>query len=87
MITAGVIGVRVGTGAPETQVGHILDANLYFDPSSSTITCATPAALVTTPTAYDLESLMTHELGHTLGFSHSAVLNVMMYPFAPAPGT
>jgi hypothetical protein len=87
VITADVIGVQVGTGAPATQVGQILDADIYFDPSSSTITFATPAALATTPTAYDFESLMTHELGHTLGFSHSAVLNAMMYPFAPAPGT
>ena len=87
VITADVIGVQVGTGVPATQVGQILDADIYFDPSSSTITFATPAALATTPTAYDFESLMTHELGHTLGFSHSAVLNAMMYPFAPAPGT
>ena len=87
VITADVIGVQVGTGVPATQVGQILDADIYFDTSSSTITFATPAALATTPTAYDFESLMTHELGHTLGFSHSAVLNAMMYPFAPAPGT
>ncbi len=87
VITADVIGVQVGTGAPATQVGQILDADVYFDPSNPTITFATPAALATTPTAYDLESLMTHELGHTLGFSHSAVWSAMMYPFAPAPGT
>ncbi|MGB7284870.1 MAG: matrixin family metalloprotease [Candidatus Acidiferrum sp.] len=87
VITADVIGVQVGTGAPATQVGQILDADIYFDPGNSEITFATPAALATTPTAYDLESLLIHELGHTLGFSHSAVLSAMMYPFAPAPGT
>jgi hypothetical protein len=87
VITADIIGVQVGTGAPSTQVGQILDADIYFDPGNSTITFATPAALAATPTAYDLESLMIHELGHTLGFSHSAVLAAMMYPFAPAPGT
>jgi hypothetical protein len=87
VITADVIGVQVGTGAPATQVGQILDADIYFDPSSSMITFATPAALVNAPAAYDLESLLTHELGHSLGFSHSAVFNAMMYPFAPAPGT
>jgi hypothetical protein len=87
VITADIIGVQVGTGAPSTQVGQILDADIYFDPSSSLITFATPAALVAAPTAYDFESLMIHELGHTLGFSHSAVFAAMMYPFAPAPGT
>jgi hypothetical protein len=87
VITADVIGVQVGTGAPATQVGQILDADVYFSPGNSTITFATPAALPSTSTAYDFESLMIHELGHTLGFSHSAVLAAMMYPFAPAPGT
>jgi hypothetical protein len=87
VITADIIGVQVGTGVPSTQVGQILDADIYFDPGNSMITFATPAALAATPTAYDFESLMIHELGHTLGFSHSAVLAAMMYPFAPAPGT
>lgn len=87
VITADIIGVQVGTGAPSTQVGQILDADIYFDPSNSLITFATPAALAAAPTAYDFESLLIHELGHTLGFSHSAVFAAMMYPFAPAPGT
>jgi matrixin len=87
VITADIIGVQVGTGPPAVQVGQILDADIYFDSSSSTITFATPAALTTAPKAYDLESLLIHELGHTLGFSHSVVWAAMMYPFAPAPGT
>jgi hypothetical protein len=87
VITADIIGAQVGTGAPATQVGQILDADIYFGPGNSMVTFATPAALASSPTAYDFESLMIHELGHTLGFSHSAVLAAMMYPFAPAPGT
>jgi len=87
VITADIIGVQVGTGAPATQVGQILDADIYFNSSGSMVTFATPAALASAPTAYDFESLMIHELGHTLGFSHSAVLAAMMYPFAPSPGT
>jgi hypothetical protein len=87
VITADAIGVQIGSGAPATQVGQILDADIYFDPSDSQITFATPAALGANPRAYDLESLMIHEFGHLLGFSHSAIWRAMMYPFAAAPGT
>src|SRR5580704_3541566 len=87
VITADAIGVQVGSGAPATQIGQILDADIYFDPSDSSITFATPAALPSNPYAYDLESLLTHEFGHFLGFSHSAVWSAIMYPYAPAPGT
>ena len=45
VITADIIGVQVGTSAPSSQVGQILDADIYFDPSNSMITFATPAAL------------------------------------------
>lgn len=87
VITADAIGISVGDGAPSTQVGQILDADIYFNPSDSTVTFATPSALSANPKAYDLESLLTHEMGHVLGFSHSAVSSAMMFPFAPAPGT
>ena len=87
VITADQIGIQLGSGPPATQVGQILDADIYFNPSDSLVTFATPSALSANPKAYDLESLLTHELGHSLGFSHSAVWSAMMYPFAPAPGT
>ncbi len=87
VITADQIGIQLGSGAPSTQVGQILDADIYFNPSDSLVTFATPAALTANPKSYDLESLLTHEFGHALGFSHSAVWSAMMFPFAPAPGT
>ena len=86
VITADTIGVQLGSAVP-TEVGQILDADIYFNPSNSLTTYATPTALQTNPNAYDLESILTHELGHTLGFSHSAVWSAMMFPFAPVPGT
>jgi hypothetical protein len=70
-----------------TQLCQILDADIYFDPNNSQITFATPAALPASRNSYDLQSVLTHELGHFLGFSHSAVWSAMMYPYAPAPGT
>lgn len=88
VITADQIGLQLGSSPVATEVGQILDADIYFNPSDSQVTFATPAALAgATPAAYDLESLLTHEFGHLLGFSHSAVWRAMMYPFAPAPGT
>jgi hypothetical protein len=87
VITADQIGIQLGSGAPSTRVGQILDADIYFNPSDSLVSFATPAALSANPKSYDLESVLTHELGHALGFSHSAVWSAMMFPFAPAPGT
>jgi hypothetical protein len=87
VITADKIGAQIGSGPAATEIGQILDADIYFASSDSQITLATPAALAANARAYDLESLLTHELGHFVGFSHSAVWSAMMYPYAPAPGT
>jgi Matrixin len=87
VITADQIGAQLSNGPAATQVGQILDADIYFNPGDSRVTFATPAALPAAQGAYDLESVLTHELGHSLGFSHSAVWSAMMYPFAPPPGT
>jgi hypothetical protein len=87
VITTDRLGVQVGSSAVATQLGQILDADIYFNPSDSNTAYATPQALAANPKAYDLESLLTHELGHFLGFSHSAVWSAIMFPFAPAPGT
>lgn len=87
VITADVTGLQIGSSAVSTELGQILDADIYFSPDDPNTTFATPQALFASPKAYDLESLLTHELGHFLGFSHSAVWSAMMYPYAPAPGT
>ena len=81
------LGVQVGSSAVATQLGQILDADIYFNPSDSATSFATPQALAAAPKSYDFESVLTHELGHSLGFSHSAVWSAIMFPFAPAPGT
>src|SRR5713226_216423 len=87
IITTDRLGVQVGSSAVSTQLGQILDADIYFNPSDSRTAFATPQALAAAPTAYDFESVLTHELGHFLGFSHSAVWSAIMFPYAPAPGT
>lgn len=87
VITADSLGMQVGTGAASTELGQILDADVYFNPSDSFTTFATPSALASHPKSYDLQSVLTHELGHALGFSHSALWGAMMFPYAPGQGT
>ena len=87
VVTADRIGIQLGTGPVSTEVGQILDADIYFNPGDSMTSFATPSALGSNPKSYDLESILSHELGHVFGFSHSAVWSAMMFPFAPAPGT
>src|SRR6267143_1148798 len=87
VITSDALGEQIGSSPAATQLGQILDADIYFDPTDPQVTFARPAALPTAPNSYDLASVLTHELGHFLGFSHSAVWSAMMYPYAPAPGT
>jgi hypothetical protein len=87
-ITANTPGVSVGSSGPAAFAGQILDADTLFR-NDGQGTYATPGALVTPQGAgaYDLESLLTHELGHWSGLSHSAVWRAIMFPFAPPPGS
>ncbi|MGO9590879.1 MAG: matrixin family metalloprotease [Candidatus Acidiferrales bacterium] len=87
VITANAPGASVGSDPPAKFAGQILDADTLFR-NDGQATFATPAALATTKDqgAYDLESLLTHEIGHWFGFDHSAVWRAIMFPFAPPPG-
>jgi hypothetical protein len=87
VVSADTAGEQLSASAlPSTFVGQILDADVLLRPADATTKFATPAVLSANPNAYDLESILTHELGHTFGFSHSAVWRAMMFPFAPPPG-
>ncbi len=87
VVSADTIGVPLpATGNPSTFVGEIMDADTLFLPNDPNTTFATPAALPANPNSYDLESIVTHELGHTFGFNHSGVWAAMMFPFAAPPG-
>lgn len=82
-VTSDILGEHFGSKT-SSFIGQILDSDVLFNPS---VKFATPSALVANPTAYDLESVLAHELGHFFGFSHSGVLQAMMYAFASDPGT
>jgi hypothetical protein len=72
---------------PSTFVGEIVDADILLRPADASFTFATAEALPQHPESYDLESVLTHELGHFFGFAHSDVWRAMMFPFVPSPGT
>jgi hypothetical protein len=87
VISADTLGERVSpTSPPSTFIGQILDADVLVLPGDPNTTFATPSALPANPAAYDLESILTHELGHSFGFNHSGVWGAMMFPFSPAQG-
>jgi hypothetical protein len=87
VVTADHIGEQLANGPVSSAPGQILDADIFFNPGDSNVVFSTPAALSANPKSYDLASILTHELGHLFGFSHSAIWGAMMFPYAPAPGT
>lgn len=87
VITANAVGASLGNSPPAQFVGQILDADTLFR-NDGQATFATPSALATPQGqgAYDLESLLIHELGHWFALDHSGVWRSIMFPFAPPPG-
>src|SRR5438874_10819094 len=63
VVTADRIGEQLGASEVSVAPGQILDADIYFSPVDSNTTFATPLALAAHPKSYDLESILTHELG------------------------
>ena len=87
VVTADTIGEQLSASTPpSTFIGEILDADVLLRPGDPGTTFATPAALASNPGAYDLQSIVTHEIGHSFGFNHSGVWSAMMFPYAPPPG-
>ncbi len=87
VVTADTIGEQLSPSTPPSAfIGQILDADVLLRPADTTTKFATPAALPANLNAYDLQSILTHELGHFFGFDHSGSWSAIMFPFAPPPG-
>lgn len=85
--TADSIGDQLVPNHPaSTFVGEIVDAVILLNPTGSAGVLATPVALPANPQAFDLESVLTHELGHFFGLEHTAVWSATMFPFVPPAG-
>ena len=85
-VTSDILGEKpFPNSGPSAAIGEILDADILFNPSGYTF--ATPGALAANQSAYDLESVLTHELGHVFGLSHSSVWRAMLWPYASPRGT
>jgi hypothetical protein len=52
VIVADGIGIQVGAGPVATELGQILDADIYFNPNDIFVTFATPQVLAANPKSY-----------------------------------
>ena len=73
--TANGAGADDKHGGKSRFAGQILDADILFNPAV-TFTMDGSAGS-------DLQTDLTHEIGHFLGLDHSAVVKATMFPYAP----
>lgn len=88
LIIADAPGLSFGSAPASLFAGQIVDADIFIR-NDGQATFATPGALATSAGAgaYDLESILGHELGHVFGLDHSGVWRAIMFPVAAPPGT
>ncbi|HWC16200.1 MAG TPA: matrixin family metalloprotease [Terriglobales bacterium] len=73
--TANGAGADDKRGGKSRFAGQILDADILFNPAVKFTTDSSGGS--------DLQTVVTHEIGHFLGLDHSAVVKATMFPFAP----
>ncbi len=73
--TANGAGADDKHGGKSRFAGQILDADILFNPA---VTFTMDGS-----GSNDLQTVLTHEIGHFLGLDHSAVVKATMFPYAP----
>jgi uncharacterized protein (TIGR03437 family) len=66
--------------------GNILDSDIILNPSVIVNGQLMPFSTDHTPNTFDLQSLLTHEMGHSLGADHSPVISATMFFAQPMCG-
>jgi hypothetical protein len=87
----GTLAVTLTTSQIQGSQSVITQADIIFNPNPSGMCfVATPVSGGTLPpcpnpsdSAQDLQTVLTHEIGHFFGLDHSAVVAATMFPFAP----
>jgi hypothetical protein len=73
-------GVLAVTAASFYTDGRLIDTDILFSPVFQFSTTGADGT-------YDLQSVLTHELGHSLGSNHTNILSATMYYSTPAQDT
>jgi len=66
-------------GATVTE-GQILNSDIFFSPAAEFSTTRAAGT-------YDIQAILTHELGHALGANHTNILSATMYAYSVAQDT
>jgi matrixin len=91
--TDGTLAITLTTATVQNNQSVLSQADIIFNPNPSGM-CFIAVANPTQPpnpgtcpsvsdAPQDLQTVLTHEVGHFFGLDHSAVVAAMMFPFAP----
>ena len=78
--TCGFFGPTCTFNGATVTEGQILNSDILFSPSAEFSTTRAAGT-------YDIQAILTHELGHALGANHTNILSATMYAYSVAQDT